>query len=128
MSYDLGLYPRAGATLRRKAVFDYLSGDYFSHEGDEVHYSHPDTGVYFHFTRVKGGKRDSDDPNEGGRTHVYFNMNFYRPHTFGLEAAEVLGRFVERFDLTVDDPQSEGMGQGEYSREGFLRGWNAGNR
>src|SRR5262249_3477140 len=34
----------------------------------------------------------------------------------------------QEFDLIVDDPQTEGMGQGGYSPEGFLRGWNAGNR
>src|SRR4030095_11660757 len=48
-------------------------------------------------------------------------------HTFGREAEPVVTDFVRNFDLLVDDPQSEGMGQGEYSPEGFLRGWNAGN-
>ena len=28
----------------------------------------------------------------------------------------------------MSDPQIEGMGEGEYTPEGFLRGWNAGNR
>src|SRR5262245_39347588 len=55
-------------------------------------------------------------------------MNCFRPHTFGLEAERVLTPFVKRFQLVVDDPQVDGMGEGEYSPEGFLRSWNAGNR
>ena len=58
---------------------------------------------------------------------VAFNVNFFRPHTFGLEAQLEVARFVKHFDLTVVDPQTNGMGEGEYSKEGFLRGWNAGN-
>ena len=90
------------------------------------------TGVYFHFTWYAGSD-DVENPNskdEAWRMHpyVHFNMNYFRPHTFGLEAAEVLPGLVGRFDFVVDDPQSEGMGQGEFSVEGFLRGWNAGNR
>ena len=36
--------------------------------------------------------------------------------------------FVHAFDLVVDDPQMAGMGRGEFSADGFLAGWNAGNR
>lgn len=55
-------------------------------------------------------------------------MNVFRPHYFALEAEPVVRRLVDRFGLRVSDPQSEGMGKGPYSSEGFLRGWNAGNR
>src|SRR5262249_11873553 len=71
---------------------------------------------------------DEEDPNRGPqRESIYFNMNYYRPHFFGLEAVEEVDALVEAFDLTVSDPQAEGMGEGEYTSEGFLRGWNAGN-
>ena len=33
-----------------------------------------------------------------------------------------------RFGDRVADPQNEGMGEGAFSREGFHRGWAAGNR
>ncbi len=61
------------------------------------------------------------------RLPVSLNVNYFRPHTFGLEAQLELALFVKHFELTVVDPQNSGMGEGEYSREGFLRGWNAGN-
>lgn len=35
---------------------------------------------------------------------------------------------MDRFDCVVDDPQMGGMGRGEYSTEGFLSGWETGNR
>jgi hypothetical protein len=128
MSYDLYLYPREGVVLDRQAFFDYFAdNDRFEQNEDDVHYSNQDTGVYFHFTYAEGGP-DEDEPNRVLRSHIYFNMNFFRPHTFGLEAEPVLTALVQHFDLTVEDPQSEGMGEGEYDREGFLRGWNAGNR
>lgn len=59
---------------------------------------------------------------------VAFNLNYYRPHFFGLEAAPEVAAFVSAFDLTIDDPQNDGMGEGPFSIDGFLRGWNAGNR
>jgi hypothetical protein len=59
---------------------------------------------------------------------VSFNINYFRPSIFGLEAAPELAAFVEAFAWDIEDPQSEGMGDGPFSVEGFLRGWNAGNR
>ncbi len=56
-----------------------------------------------------------------------FNLNYFRPHAFGLEAEGELAALVERFDLMVFDPQGDGMSDGEYSPEGFLRSWNKGN-
>lgn len=129
MSYDLYLYPRKGKRMpTRERFFDHFNGEHFErNDDDEVHYSNPNTGVYFHFAYHEAGA-DSDNPNTGGRAHVYFNMNYFRPHYFGLEAETVLTPLVEAFKLTVDDPQADGMGQGDYSAEGFLRGWNSGNR
>jgi hypothetical protein len=133
VSYDLDLYPRKKKRpLRREAFLAYFEGERFHHDGDTVNYSNDDTGVYFHFTWYGGGT-DVDAPNRQTdayrrQPYIHFNMNYFRPHTFGLEAARVLPRVVEHFDLVVSDPQSEGMGQGDFSEEGFLRGWNAGNR
>lgn len=125
MSYDLYLYPREGHNLPRQAVFDYFTGDRYTHD-DEIHYANNDTGVYFHLSYNEGGP-DADEPNRVERNHVAFNMNYFRPHTFGLEAERVLTPFVRQFDLVVEDGQADGMGNGEYSSEGFLRGWNQGN-
>jgi hypothetical protein len=58
---------------------------------------------------------------------VSFNINYFRPHTFGLEAEPELTKFVEHFDLLVYDPQIDGMTDGIYTPGGFLKGWNSGN-
>lgn len=130
MSYDLYLHSRPdNPPLSREEFFEHLTGDHFEHTGDTVNYSNKDTGVYFHFDWSAGGPADANkDDQSASPPHLYFNINFFRPHTFGLEAAEVLPGLVEALDLIVSDPQSEGMGEGEFSVEGFLRGWNAGNR
>lgn len=120
MSYDL--YFRSD---RRVSVDDlrawFSEQDNFTVNDDRAHYENEVTGVYFGFDFMNAA-----DARE--RVPVAFNINYFRPHIFGLEAEPVLTEFVEAFELGVSDPQSEGMGEGPYSPEGFLRGWNAGNR
>ena len=82
--------------------------------GAQAWYGNEDSGVYFSF----------DVSSES----VALNVNYFRPSFFGLEAADEVTAFVDAFQPTIHDPQSEGMGEGPYSRDGFLRGWNAGNR
>jgi len=94
--------------------------------GWQAFYENQATGVYFSFESHVAV--DPEAPaSEPLSLPVAYNMNYFRPHTFGLEAEPVVSDFVRDFDLLVDDPQGEGMGEGEYSPEGFLRGWNAGN-
>ena len=82
--------------------------------GAQAWYENEDTGVYFSF-----------DTSDDG---VSLNVNYFRPSIFGLEAADEVTAFVDELKPSISDPQSEGMGDGPYSRDGFLRGWNAGNR
>src|SRR5947209_13417532 len=120
MSYDLYLHPRQGQpALEREALLAHFAGDRFENDGNEIRYSNRDTGVYFHLTWYDGS---AGGDGYRSRPYVHFNVNYFRPHTFALEAARVLGPLVKRFDLVVDDRQTDGMGQGEYSEEGFLRG------
>ena len=107
-----------------------LSADRFvRHFANRPHYNSPgsyineDTGVYFQFEYSTDSDRQSS--SEG---RVAFSLNYIRPHVFGLEAEPEVAAFVEAFDCKITDPQSEGMGSGPYSSEGFLRGWNKGNR
>jgi hypothetical protein len=79
----------------------------------QAFYSNDSTGVYFSF---EVNDKDSS-----------FNLNYFRPHIFGLEAEPEVRAYVEQFDYELEDPQMDGMGSGPYSKEGFLRGWNAGN-
>jgi hypothetical protein len=115
MSYDLSFASKR--PLSRADVHGWLSKQPHAFPSDDrVGFENEVTGVYFGFDFYE----DEALPA--------FNINYVRPHVFGLEAEPLLTAFVERFELEVDDPQSDGMGQGPYTPEGFLRGWNAGNR
>jgi len=73
------------------------------------------TGVYWSFMF------DEDE------SPLAFNLNYFRPHVFGLEAEPELTELIEEFEFAIHDPQGE-MGEEAYSAEGFLRGWNDGNQ
>lgn len=115
VSYDLSF--RATHPLSRTEVFDWLAEQPYAFASPErIGFENEATGVYFGFDFYEG------------ETLPAFNLNYVRPHVFGLEAEFTLTAFVEHFHLEVIDPQMDGMGEGPYSSEGFLRGWNAGNR
>src|SRR5262249_47495192 len=110
--------------LQRQTFFDYFPNNspYHPHQEEgSVSYSNEGTGVYFHWHW-----HEADD--KGNAAFVAFEIDYFRPHTFGLEAADVLRPFVDHFRLVVEDPQPYGMGEGEFSEEGFLRGYNSQNR
>lgn len=118
MSYDL--YFRSDAPPSPQEVRDYFSGRaHYEVRPTQAWYENPTTGVYFSF---------GFDEGEGGGLALSFNLNYNRPSFFGLAAEPEVATFIAHFNLGIDDPQSDGMGDGPYSREGFLRGWDAGNR
>lgn len=137
MSYDLYLFPRADGTLNAQAFAKFFQGRRnYKVEGAQVVYMNDATGVYFVFEFIPASndeildqqlESEADATPERRQPHILFNLNYYRPHTFGLEAAPELECCVRHFDMFVDDPQLDGMGRGAYSNEGFLRGWNKGN-
>jgi hypothetical protein len=117
MSYDLFL---TSPRLSLDAFNQYFAGrTNFTKPG---WYANSDTGVYFSF--------EYNIPAPAKRAqgeYVAFNLNYFRPHTFGLEAEPEVSAFVEAFGCVIQDPQMDGMGSGPYSASGFLRGWNKGN-
>ncbi len=137
MSYDLFFLRRPGEKpLTYSELEEYfLSRPNYKANESQFWYENEDTGVYFSF--------EYGDPSDAGLyledeteqlpdddwvdAGLSFNLNYYRPHTFGLEAELELSDLVGTFRLLVDDPQNEGMGRGEYSRDGFLQSWNTGN-
>jgi len=140
MSYDLSfLASSAAAAPGRDALGEYFRArpNYTQNDG-QFWYANEDTGVYFSFEWSDGRDElppDSDDPPEAvgpaddfADAGLAFNLNYVRPHIFGLEAETEVSSLVRRFGLLVDDPQMNGMGRGAYSPEGFLSGWNDGNR
>jgi hypothetical protein len=126
MSYDLFFRMPSGMSSLSQAEFEpYFRGRRnYTLEGARALYRNDNTGVYFTF---EFGAQDADSDGQQTMAPVVFNLNYFRPHIFGLEADPEVAAFVGHFSLSVMDPQTSGMGSGAYSREGFLRGWNEGN-
>lgn len=123
MSYDLFFRSRHETQIPLQDFADYFRGRANYEVGDaQFWYVNKDTGVYFGFEF--NDDADQDDETDPTLLPIAFNLNYYRPHCFGLGE---LTAFVQHFELTVSDPQTSGMGDGEYSAVGFLRGWTAGN-
>lgn len=118
MSYDL--YFRPTKPLDLVAVRAFFEERGYKVSETQAFFENEATGVYFGFDF-------NPEKPEGSGASVAFNINYYRPHVFGLEAASELTSFIEAFGLEIEDPQMHGMGNGPYSADGFLRGWNAGN-
>jgi hypothetical protein len=127
VSYDL-YFP---GEIDLDAVRDYLA-DHGHEVGDaEAGYRNEATGVYWSFS-FRGDDDDDDDDGDDGddddsaQSSLAFNLNYVRPHVFGLEAERFLSRFVQTLELAVEDPQG-GMSDRRYSPDDFLRGWNSSN-
>ena len=116
MSYDLFLTSESRPLTEEQFKSYFAQRDHYTVEDVQALYWNGDTGVYFRFDYA------ADAPM------VAFNLNYFRPHFFGLEAAPEVSAFVTKFGLSIHDPQRDGMGEGPFSMDGFLRGWNAGNR
>src|SRR5580658_8884848 len=93
MSYDLLFKPRNGLLDQGDLV------RYFSHrhnykvDGAQAIYGNEDTGVYFQF--------DLQTASEASDTEDYpvaFNINYFRPSYFILEAEMEVSAFVRTFD------------------------------
>ena len=126
MSYDLFFRQPQATPFSRERFNEYFENRAnYKVTKDQAWYGNEDSGVYFLFEYQSNSP---DSPQEDGvQAPVMFNLNYYRPHIFGLEAEPEVAAFVGHFSLLVEDTQLDGMGSGEYSREGFLRGWNHGN-
>ena len=123
MSYDLFFKPAHLWPTRSEFAAYFADRGRYTIEHSQAFYQNDDTGVYFYFEYYGDG---DDRPADSGT--IAFNLNYFRPHFFGLEAAPEVEAFVQRFALEISDPQTDGMGDGPFSISGFLRGWNAGNR
>ncbi len=131
MSYDLYFKYRTQQPLLPKEFKDYFEDrPYYRLEESEAVYENTNTGVNFSFTYSEEAMDEEDEPDTDSvqMAPVSFNINYFRPHVFALEAAFEIQAFVTHFDIDVSDPQTNGMGDGAYSREGFLSGWNYGNQ
>jgi hypothetical protein len=127
MSYDLFMKPRSGSVSRERFTEHFAARPHYKIEGDQAWYRNDDTEAYFVFeysdTTVSNAPDDEGEP----RCPLSFNLNYFRPSFFGLEAEPEVRAFVETLDLLVEDPQANGMGTGGFDSAKFLSGWNTGN-
>ncbi len=121
MSYDLFLKPKSGG-LSKEQFDSYFQGrDKYNLEGSQAWYQNEATGVYFVFEY-----QDTED-GEPDYYPIAFNMNYFRPSYFVNEAEPEVIEFISKFNLQVDDPQTKGMGSGDFNVDKFRSGWLHGN-
>lgn len=132
MSYDLSF----AVPKERQPPSDSEVAAYFAKhraygiEGTAARYFNENTGTYFAFEwGVRPLLTDPELAKRGLRpTGISFELNYARPHFFALEAAIELEALVGELGLSVDDPQSGGMGIGPFDSEVFVRAWHKGNQ
>lgn len=129
MGYRLGLRPDETAPPHIEELFAYFERDNYEVAGDRIYYFNEDTGVAFWFrVHREAWEEEEDDDDEDARTLISLNLDYWRPHTFGLEAELELTELIETFRFGVDDPQPDGMGDGPYSPEAFRQSYDRSNR
>ena len=122
MSYDLYLKQRSGELSKLDFLQFFAHRQNFNVGNAQAGYGNDETGVYFGFEM-----RDPDPDDTEEFYPIAFNINYFRPSYFILEAEPEVSAFVEQFDLVVLDPQMHGMGEGEYSSSALISGWKYGN-
>lgn len=127
MSYDLYLKPRNGRLDRLAFQAHFAKNSLFEINDAEAAYQNEDTGTYFTFGWRDVTEKQTEDDEPEPSYPIWFNLNFFRPSSFALEAAPHVTALVRALDLVIFDPQAHGMGEGDFSVEGFFAGWNAGN-
>jgi hypothetical protein len=129
MSYDLSFCVARGTRAPTKEQFAEHFRQHALYEVSDgaAHYANEETGSVFAF--YWGEAEDDDELAAAGLepTGLSFELNYARPHGFALEARIELEHLVKQFELSVSDPQFEGMGTGAWDGDAFLRGWRAGN-
>ena len=124
MSYDLYFKPNKESFNHEDFLRYFEARNNYQCEHGQAWYQNEDTGVYFVFE----WQDEDEEPEEEGERHpVAFNMNYYRPPYFVYEAEPEVSAFVDAFSMTVEDPQSDGMGVGDYDSTKFISGWSHGN-
>lgn len=121
MSYDLFMKPKNGDTSFDQFKSYFEGREHYSLKSGQAWYQNEDTGVYFSFEyQDKEEVVDEYFP-------IAFNMNYFRPSFFVLEAEPEVEAVISYFDFLILDPQIDGMGTGEYNCDKFISGWLHGN-
>ncbi|MBX7080434.1 MAG: hypothetical protein K1X88_14650 [Nannocystaceae bacterium] len=118
MSYDVSLRPRPGAAAPSIAELDaYFAGRPHTQASEgSARYANEDTEVGFGWCYDER-QRSYDDSGP-----IALTARTSGNDTRALELVGEVEAVVRAFDLLVDDPTMNGMGQGELDREALLRG------
>ena len=106
MSYTLDFYFEP-PVRRHRLLQHFAARRHFSIKNDDLVYENPYTGVYF-FVRLPSARKLF----RSNVVSAEFEINYYRPSYFGIEAENVLSDFVAVFQPGIEDPQMQGMGEG----------------
>ena len=126
MSYDLYLKPRSGEISKERFLAFFQGRSHYKLQGQQAWYQNEDTGVYFSF-EMQSIQAEAEDDDFSVGYPVLFNMNFFRPSFFVLEAETELSSVVRELDFVVLDPQTDGLGEGEFDPSIFVSCWKKGN-
>jgi hypothetical protein len=122
MSHSLDLIFKPA--IRRDRLLAHFSGrKHVTIAQDTVRYGSKDTGAYF-FVKLRCSRNLLLQRTV---TAAETEVNYVRPSFFGLEAEKEIAALVAAFRPQIFDSQIQGMGEGPYSTDGFLSGWNFGN-
>src|SRR5579871_5900924 len=122
MTYDLHVKFEKPVSYEKYISFFKKNNNWAIKDGS-VFYGNEKTGVYFGIN----GAREKSLLRGSVIKRIHININYFRPIFFGLEAEIEISALLSQFPSEIHDPQMNGMGDGPYTREGFLRGWNQGN-
>lgn len=130
MSYDLYFRKKNGQDLSLNEFSEYFSRrPRYKFEKTQAFYENEDTGCYFimeHNDIKQPPPEKTETPADISPANL--NLNFVRPHIFGLECEPEVHAFVKHFDFLIFDPQNDGNSTDTYDTQAFIRGYNVGNK
>jgi hypothetical protein len=112
MSFDLYFYKHKDNQLTEEGVAEYLTSNLQfnnSESSNQWVYENPETGVYFTIDWNKEFINIEETENfiDFKDLNFSFNINFFRPNYFGLEAFPIIDRLIEALYLYVLNPQND---------------------
>lgn len=122
MTYCLDVYFKPALPPERLVRY-FAARPHFTIENEGIFYRNKSTSVHFS-VKLRAGRSLLLQETI---VSAEFEINYCRPGYFGIEAEREVSDFVATFRPRIEDDQIRGMGEGPYSREGFLSGWNFGN-
>ncbi len=132
MSFDLYFYKEKNSRFQNKDFVDYLNDIIqYSKKNEEWFYENENTEVYFSFAKDK--IEDEEYLSElklknFTEIELSFNINYFRPDFFGLEAFPVVDEFIKRFNLFVINPQEDDLSLIQPKMGSLYKSWSKSNK